>query len=151
MTKAILALVTIALLCFVQPTSAAEAEDDDAPKASDSKSDSKDKGAKKDEPSDDEDADEGDKEDGEGEDRPPESVRKSESGVAMADLVHDGFVIRTTAFVPAEAVTRQTGKVSADAIVVTLQKQFSTAVCYYSFKAYVGEGLTTIPSCIVHR
>lgn len=146
MTKAILALVTIALLCFAQTISAAEHEDDDTPKASDSKAGSKDKSAKKDEPSDNE-----DEEDEEEEDGPSESAGKSESGVAMADLVHDGFVIRTTVFVPAEAVTRQTGKVSGDAIVVTLQKQFSTAVCYYSFKAYVKEGLTAIASCTVYR
>ncbi len=69
----------------------------------------------------------------------------------MKDLVSDGFVIRTTVFIPADAVTRQLGKVASDAIVLTLQKQTSTAVCYYTFKAYVGEGLTTIPSCIVHR
>ncbi len=51
----------------------------------------------------------------------------------------------------AEAVTRQLGKVSGDAVVVTLQKQFSTAICYYSFKAYVGGGLTKIASCTVHQ
>ena len=74
------------------------------------------------------------------------------SGTAsLKDLVSDGFVIRTTVFIPADAVTRQLGKVASDAIVLTLQKQTSTAVCYYTFKAYVGEGLTTIPSCIVHR
>ena len=65
--------------------------------------------------------------------------------------MHDGFVIRTTVFIPAAAVTRQTGKVSGDAIVVTLQKQFSTAVCYYALKAYVKEGLNAIPFCTVHR
>lgn len=74
------------------------------------------------------------------------------SGTAsLKDLVSDGFVIRTTVFIPADAVTRQLGKVASDAIVLTLQKQTSTAVCYYTFKAYVGEGLTAIPSCVVHR
>ena len=70
---------------------------------------------------------------------------------SMKDLVNDGFVIRTTVFIPAEAVTRQLGKVSGDAVVVTLQKQFSTAICYYGFKAYVGAGLTKIASCTVHQ
>src|SRR4029079_7481626 len=32
----------------------------------------------------------------------------------LADLVKDGFVIRTTDFIPADAVTRQSGKVSSD-------------------------------------
>jgi hypothetical protein len=54
-------------------------------------------------------------------------------------------------FIPADAVTRQLGKVSGDAVVLTLQKSTSTAVCYYTFKAYVAEGLTDIPSCVVHR
>jgi hypothetical protein len=76
---------------------------------------------------------------------------ESKSGLALKDLVNDGFVIRTTVFIPAEAVTRQLGKVSGDAVVITLQKQFSTAICYYSFKAYVGGGLTKIASCTVHQ
>ena len=75
----------------------------------------------------------------------------SKSGASLKDLVNDGFVIRTTVFIPAEAVTRQLGKVSGDAVVITLQKQFSTAICYYSFKAYVGAGLTKIGSCTVHQ
>jgi hypothetical protein len=76
---------------------------------------------------------------------------ESKAGASLKDLVNDGFVIRTTVFIPAEAVTRQLGKVSGDAVVVTLQKQFSTAICYYSFKAYVGSGLTKIGSCTVHQ
>lgn len=88
---------------------------------------------------------------------PPEEAAQgtatgeSKSGSSLKDLVNDGFVVRTTVFIPAEAVTRQLGKVSGDAVVVTLQKQFSTAICYYSFKAYVGAGLTKIASCTVHQ
>jgi hypothetical protein len=79
---------------------------------------------------------------------PPES----ESGpLTLAELTRDGFEIRTTNFVPAEAVTRQSGKVSSDAFIVTLQKATSTAVCFYTLKAYVGKKLTTIPACTVHR
>lgn len=144
MTRMILALtMTIALLCLAQPASAASQDEESAAEV---KSDSGDKGTKKDEPADEDDDDENEDEDG-----PPRSAAKSESGVALTDLVHDGFVIRTTVFIPADAVSRQTGKVSGDAIVVTLQKQFSTAVCYYALKAYVKEGLTAIPSCTVHR
>jgi hypothetical protein len=69
----------------------------------------------------------------------------------LKDLASDGFVIRTTVFIPADAVTRQLGKVSPDAVVLTLQKSSSTAICYYTFKAYVADGLNSIPSCIVHR
>ncbi len=69
----------------------------------------------------------------------------------LKDLTGDGFVIRTTVFIPAEAVTRQLGKISSDAVVLTLQKSSSTAICYYTFKAYVADGLNSIPSCIVHR
>ena len=71
--------------------------------------------------------------------------------VPLADLVKDGFVIRTTDFIPADAVTRQSGKVSSDAVIVTLQKSTSTAVCFFTLKAYVGKKLTTIAACTVHR
>ena len=66
-------------------------------------------------------------------------------------MMRDGFEIRATAFVPAEAVTRQSGKVSSDAIVMTLQKAAATAVCFYTLKAYVGRKLGTIPACTVRR
>src|SRR3972149_3793701 len=79
---------------------------------------------------------------------PPEG----DSGpVTLAELTRDGFVIRTTNFIPAEAVTRQSGNVSSDAFIVTLQTTTSTAVCFYTLKAYVGKKLTTIPACTVHR
>jgi hypothetical protein len=71
--------------------------------------------------------------------------------VPLADLVKDGFLIRTTDFIPADAVTRQSGKVSSDAVIVTLQKSTSTAICFYTLKAYVGKKLTTIAACTVHR
>jgi hypothetical protein len=71
--------------------------------------------------------------------------------VPLADLTKDGFVIRTTNFIPADAVTHQSGKVSSDAVIVTLQKSTSTAVCFYTLKAYVGKKLTTIPACTVHH
>jgi hypothetical protein len=75
-----------------------------------------------------------------------------ESGpLSLGELTRDGFEIHATEFVPAEAVTRQSGKVSSDAIVVTLQKTTQTAVCFYTLKAYVGKKLTTIPACTVHR
>ena len=79
---------------------------------------------------------------------PPEG----DSGpLTLAELTRDGLMIRTTNFIPAEAVTRQSGKVSSDAFIVTLQTATSTAVCFYALKAYVGKKLTTIPACTVHR
>jgi len=71
--------------------------------------------------------------------------------VSLGELIGDGFEIRATDFIPVEAVTRHSGKVSSDAIVVTLQKTNSTAVCFYTLKAYVGKKLTAIPACTVHR
>jgi len=71
--------------------------------------------------------------------------------VTLAEMMRDGFEIRATTFVPADAVTRQSGKVSSDAVVVTLQKAPATAVCFYTLKAYVGKKLSTIPACTVHR
>jgi hypothetical protein len=82
----------------------------------------------------------------------PETKPEGESGpVSLGELTKDGFVIRTTNFIPADAVTRQSGKVSSDALVVTLQKSTSTAVCFYTLKAYVGKKLNTIPACTAHR
>jgi hypothetical protein len=71
--------------------------------------------------------------------------------MALGELTKDGFSISATAFVPADAVTRQSGKVSSDAVVVTLQKSTETAICFYTLKAYVGKKLSTIPACTVHR
>jgi hypothetical protein len=69
----------------------------------------------------------------------------------LAALLKVGFEVRATAFVPADAVTRQSGKTSSDAILVTLQKAAVSAVCFYTLKAYVSKKLGTIPACTVHR
>jgi hypothetical protein len=84
-----------------------------------------------------------------GKDAPPPETRGGPATATMKDLVGDGFLIRTTVLVPADAVTRQSGKPSSDAIIVTLQKETAMAVCYYTLKAYVKGGLTGIPSCTV--
>ena len=76
---------------------------------------------------------------------------RSKSGAKMRDILAEGFLIRTTVFIPADAVTRQLGKVSPDAIIVTLQKETAIAVCYYTLKAYVKGSLTDIASCTVFR
>jgi hypothetical protein len=81
----------------------------------------------------------------------PETGPTDGEAVSLGELTKDGFEIRATDFIPAEAVTRHSGKVSADAVVVTLQKTNATAVCFYTLKAYVGKKLTTIPACTVHR
>jgi hypothetical protein len=77
----------------------------------------------------------------------PPAAGGIQSAVKMKDVLAEGFLIRTTVLVPAEAVTRQIGKVSSDAILLTLQKESAIAVCYYTLKAYVKEGLTDIASC----
>jgi hypothetical protein len=71
--------------------------------------------------------------------------------VPLGELTKEGFEIRSADFVPADAVTRQSGKVSSDAIVVTLQKSNATAICFYTLKTYVSKKLPTIPACTVHR
>lgn len=81
----------------------------------------------------------------------PETEAAAGESVSLGELTKDGFEIRATDFIPAEAVTRHSGKVSSDAIVVTLQKSNATAVCFYTLKAYVGQKLTAIPACTVHR
>lgn len=74
-----------------------------------------------------------------------------QSAVKMKDILAEGFLIRTTVLVPADAVSRQLGKVSSDAVILTLQKETPIAVCYYTLKAYVKESLTDIASCTVFR
>jgi len=69
----------------------------------------------------------------------------------LATLLQEGFQVRATSFVPADAVTRQSGKSSSDAILVTLQKAAVSAVCFYTLKAYVSKKLGTIPACTVTR
>ena len=81
----------------------------------------------------------------------PTQPDRDSQAVTLAELTKEGFEIRTTVFVPAEAVTRQSGKVSSDAVMVTLQKTTATAVCFYTLKAYVSKKLSTIPACTVHR
>ena len=81
----------------------------------------------------------------------PETEAPEGEPVSLGELTGDGFEIRATDYIPAEAVTRHSGKVSSDAVIVTLQKSTATAVCFYTLKAYVGKTLTTIPACTVHR
>jgi hypothetical protein len=81
----------------------------------------------------------------------PPAAGGIQSAVKLKDILAEGFLIRTTVLVPAEAVTRQIGKVSSDAVLLTLQKETGIAVCYYTLKAYVKEGLTDIASCTVFR
>ena len=88
--------------------------------------------------------------DAKAEDAPP-AGGGIQSAVKMKDILAEGFLVRTTVLVPAEAVTRQIGKVSSDANPLTLQKESAIAVCYYTLKAYVKEGLTDIASCTVFR
>ena len=81
----------------------------------------------------------------------PPAAGGIQSAVKLKDILAEGFLIRTTVLVPDEAVTRQIGKVSSDAVLLTLQKETAIAVCYYTLKAYVKEGLTDIASCTVFR
>jgi hypothetical protein len=81
----------------------------------------------------------------------PDAEAADGEPVSLGKLTADGFEIRGSDFIPAEAVTRHSGKVSSDAIIVTLQKSAATAICFYTLKAYVGKTLTTIPACTVHR
>jgi hypothetical protein len=137
------------LLLLVLPLAAAPADKDGAspdkgatPEASEPKDSDKSKDEGK--------PDEAPAPDAKAEDAPP-AGGGIQSAVKMKDILAEGFLVRTTVLVPAEAVTRQIGKVSSDAILLTLQKESAIAVCYYTLKAYVKEGLTDIASCTVFR
>ena len=138
------AVCAVAVLCLALPVTAAPADKTGAPEASEPKDDSAGDAAKPDEK-----GDEAPPPDAKAEDAPP--AGEIQSGVKMKDLLAEGFLIRTTVLVPADAVTRQLGKVSPDSIILTLQKETAIAVCYYTLKAYVKESLTDIASCTVFR
>jgi hypothetical protein len=140
------AVCAIAVLCLALPVTAAPSDKTGAPEASEPKDEADGDAAKPDEK-----GDEAPPPDAKAEDAPPAGAGEIQSGVKMKDLLAEGFLIRTTVLVPAEAVTRQIGKVSSDAIILTLQRETAAAVCYYTLKAYVKESLTDIASCTVFR
>ena len=88
---------------------------------------------------------------------PKDEAEASSAGVEikgelkMQELLAQGFQIKTTVLIPAEVVTRQTGKVTADALVVTLQKENAIAVCYYTLKSYVRLRLAGLATCTMFR
>ena len=150
-------LFALACLCLALPAAAAPADKNGTPEASEPNESGKNAAGKPDEASKKGDAA---KDEGKPDEGPPPDEKAAEappvagqiqSGVKMKDLLAEGFLVRTTVLVPAEAVTRQIGKVSSDAILLTLQKESAIAVCYYTLKAYVKEGLTDIASCTVFR
>jgi hypothetical protein len=136
------------LLSLALPLSVTAADKDTAPEkgAATEASEPKDADKSKDEAK----PDEAPPPDAKAEEAPP-AGGEIQSSVKLKDILSEGFLIRTTVLVPAEAVTRQIGKVSSDAILLTLQKETAIAVCYYTLKAYVKEGLTDIASCTVFR
>ena len=141
------------LLSFAPPAIAAPADKDASPeKGAPEASEPKDADKPKDEDKSKEEAkpDEAPPPDAKAEEAPP-AGGGIQSAVKLKDILAEGFLIRTTVLVPAEAVTRQIGKVSSDAVLLTLQKETAIAVCYYTLKAYVKEGLTDIASCTVFR
>jgi hypothetical protein len=142
------AVAVALLLSLALPLSAAAADKDAPPEkgATPEASEPKDADKSKDEAT----PDEAPPPDAKAEEAPP-ADGGVQSAVKMKDILAEGFLIRTTVLVPAEAVTRQIGKVSSDAILLTLQKETAIAVCYYTLKAYVKEDLTDIASCTVFR
>ena len=135
----------ILLLVLTLPLAAVAADKDASPeKGAPEASEPKDADKSKEEP------DEAPPPDAKAEETPP-AAGGIQSAVKLKDILAEGFLIRTTVLVPDEAVTRQIGKVSSDAVLLTLQKETAIAVCYYTLKAYVKEGLIDIASCTVFR
>ena len=137
----------VLLLALALPLSAVAADKDASPeKGAPEASEPKDADKSKEEAK----PDEAPPPDAKAEETPP-AAGGIQSAVKLKDILAEGFLIRTTVLVPAEAVTRQIGKVSSDAVLLTLQKETAIAVCYYTLKAYVKEGLTDIASCTAFR
>src|SRR5262245_57768470 len=53
-----------------------------------------------------------------------------QSSVKLKDILAEGFLIRTTVLVPADAVTWQIGKVSSDAVLLTLQNTIAVLLLH---------------------
>lgn len=145
----------VLLLGLVLPLAAVAADKDaspekGAPEASEPKDADKSKEEAKPDSKEEAKPDEAPPPDAKAEETPP-AAGGIQSAVKLKDILAEGFLIRTTVLVPAEAVTRQIGKVSSDAVLLTLQKETAIAVCYYTLKAYVKEGLTDIASCTAFR
>ena len=137
----------VLLLVLTLPLAAVAADNDASPeKGAPEASEPKDADKSKEEAK----PDEAPPPDAKAEETPP-AAGGIQSAVKLKDILAEGFLIRTTVLVPAEAVTRQIGKVSSDAVLLTLQKETAIAVCYYTLKAYVKEGLTDIASCTAFR
>jgi hypothetical protein len=153
------AVSAVAVISLALPAVAAPADKNGTPEASESKDESAGDAAKPDDakegeaddPKDEGKPDKAPPPDAKAEDAPPAGAGEIQSGVKMKDLLAEGFLIRTTVLVPADAVTRQLGKVSPDAIILTLQRETAIAVCYYTLKAYVKESLTDIASGTAFR
>ena len=69
-----------------------------------------------------------------------------QSSVKSKDILAEGFLIRTTVLVPADAVTRQIGQVPPMPSFSPCKNKPQSRL-----KAYVKEGLTDIASCTVFR
>jgi hypothetical protein len=159
--KVLLAFSTVCVIAFLDlalPLAAAPADKTGTPEASEPKDGNAGDAAKPERGEDPEDAED----EGKPDEAPPPDAKAEEdapspaageikSGLKAKELLAEGFLIRTTVLVPADAVTRQVGEVSSDAILLTLQKETAIAVCYYTLRAYVKEGLTDITSCTVFR
>jgi hypothetical protein len=76
---------------------------------------------------------------------------ETKGGLKMQELLAQGFQIETTVLVPTEMASRQTGKVTPDALIVTLQKENTIAVCYYTLNSYVRLRLAGLATCTTFR
>jgi hypothetical protein len=79
----------------------------------------------------------------------PEDVHASQR-TTFGEALRDGYEVRALAFVPTEASSRQTGEQTPDALILTLQKENSVVVCYYTLAAYVSDDVMDIDSCKAH-
>ena len=130
LSTGLLASIAIGAVAFVSlalPTLSAPAHKNGAPESSEPKDAGKETG-KPDERAKDRDADTS-KDEGKPEQATPAAAAgEIKSGMKMKDLLAKAFLIRSTVLVPADAVTHRIGKVSSNAIILTLQKEIAIAV-----------------------
>lgn len=80
-----------------------------------------------------------------------EREKSSEQWRTLLALSKEGFEVKATAFVPSEAATRQVGRSTPDAIVLTMQRGSSIAICYHTLNAFVNDELPTLENCLLHE
>jgi hypothetical protein len=74
---------------------------------------------------------------------PVASLAQTEAQPTLKSLLAEGYEIKTTMFIPNEVVQRSGATVGVDAVIITLQKGPSMAICYPDYVSFVNGSFFT--------